>query len=230
MERLGLALPAQVCVAELIGGRHSFENVVRSAPSQVVRAGHWIYVGEKGPGRIHGTYHNDTFGLPARRTPQQVAAHHAEHGRIHGNAQGQCENSRGCESGALDNPARSVTQVLEQLIQARQSAGFAMPLLGLLRAAETNQRLTPGLFLGHPTTEILFDGQIQVSCQFHFQVVIEMRATKNGAKTVQRLLEPVDHDCPPSSCMPRTRPTALDSLCQYSVSSERRLRPLFVME
>jgi hypothetical protein len=60
-----------------------------------------------------------------------------------------------------------------------------MLLPGLICAAETNQRLPPGFFRGHPALKILFNRQLQVSRQFRIQFALQMRATKNRADTVQ---------------------------------------------
>ena len=87
------------------------ETVVLIAPVQEIRARNSVAVSR---GLLRPN-HDQAAGVPVRQGAEQDAVHHAEHGRVGADAEGQRQSGDGREAGALPHHAKRVTDVLRQV-------------------------------------------------------------------------------------------------------------------
>ena len=152
--------------------------------------------------------------IAKRQGPQQNGIHHAEDRDIGADAQGQDQHGHRCKATVAAQRAQRVPQVLQQDIERRQAARFAMPLLGLRNAAEARQSLAAGFPRREAAPQILFDREFEVCGHLRIELVIHRPFAEKGAQPLERLPERIHHRPSPSPCIPSTRPITPDSLCQ----------------
>ena len=68
-----------------------------------------------------------------------------------------------------------------------------MFFLGLLRAAEAEERLTASFGRRKAALEVFVNRELEVGRHFYIEFAIESGAAKNGLEAVKELAEPGDH-------------------------------------
>ncbi len=179
-EPLRLALPGEFVVAHAIESHISGEIGERLILlAQIQQMPHLRGLAGQAVGLIVIGQPDQLAGIAKRQRTQQQRVHHAEDGGTGADAEADNQNRKGSETGIAPQRAKGIGQVLEQSIQSRQAAGFAMQFARRFDAAERSKRAAASFFRRHALADILVDGHLQVSRQLGIEIAIHfLRAEK----------------------------------------------------
>ena len=76
-------------------------------------------------------------------------------------------------------------KVLEEDVQPREAAGFALVLFCLLDAAETDEGAAAGFFGRHSVADVFVDGEIEMRLKFCVEVGVELLLVKEGQDAIE---------------------------------------------
>jgi hypothetical protein len=140
---------------------------------------------------------HDAVGLVHREVAQVPATDYGEDGRVDAEAQRQRHDDRCREPPLLDEQSRRETEVVQEGIDGRQSAGFAMSLVKGCRATHPNQCGAPRFGGCHASTKVVFGEHRNMRLQFLLEVTIEVAASEERAAARPPLLQRAAHASPP---------------------------------
>src|SRR5213083_291571 len=130
------------------------------------------------------------IGLMVRERFQKNGLDDNEDGRVRPDAERECEHGDRRETGILAEHSHAEAEILHQCLQHRKPPAVPVTLLGLLDAAELDQRLSTRLFLSHAAPKIVFDVHLQVALKLFRQLAVapllieqSRQAQKPGAQS-----------------------------------------------
>jgi len=167
-------------------------------------------------------------GVGKRKRAQQHRIDHAEHRDICPNPQPQDQDRNGRKRPVAAQRSKRKLQILHQDFQPRQTARLALPLPGLLHAAEPHHRFAPRFIGSHPRAHIFFHRKLQMALHLRIQFHVLLALAKQRLHPSHSLLERRHHR-PPSTGIVNTRLMTFDKRCQYAESFTNCFRPLAVM-
>ena len=110
-----------------------------------------------------GPDHDQLVGIGIWQGGEDGAVDDAEYGGAGADTQGKREDSDGGEPRIFAQHAQAEKQFAQQIFQPEDAAAFAAVFLGLLQAAEFEQRVAPGFFGGHAGAEIVGDMHFEMT-------------------------------------------------------------------
>ena len=143
--------------------------------------------------RTRGAQNDELFWMRHRQVAQQDLVGQRENRGVSADAERECENRDGGEAWRFAEHAKGEAQILEQCIEERKAAVFAIAFSGLFEATEVQERLVAGFLTAHALSDVALDGHVQVRTQFSVEVAVELVAMEKGAQAMGELEKPGNH-------------------------------------
>ena len=121
---------------------------------------------------------DELLGMRERERTEEQSVDDAEDDDVGADAESEDEDGDGGEGAILAKGAEGVAKILRENFDERDGAGIEVDFFGLLRAAELDERLAAGFFVGTAGEEFFFDGEVEVVTHFGGQFAIELVAAE----------------------------------------------------
>src|SRR5439155_578267 len=164
-----------------------------------------------------------------RKPAEQQRLNDGEDRRVRPDAESEGHDGYNRETRTAAQLAKAVADILQKVFQIVYSAHVAALLFDLFHSAQVAKGRVARFLQGRPFCNLLLNQFFQVEAEFVAQFLLDVPLAKERPEPKRQLVQPAHHGFSPHEAC-KTRPMAVESLCQLACSRSKYLRPAGVSE